>query len=82
MPQSMQIFISGDGKNFTLLTELANSYPTDQYESKGTQNLEAVVADVKTRYVKIVGISMGKVPAWHPGAGGQSWIFCDEIWVQ
>ena len=34
------------------------------------------------RYVRVRAESYGKLPAWHPGAGGDSWIFVDEIIVE
>ena len=34
------------------------------------------------RYVKVRAYKYGAVPPWHPGAGGQAWIFVDEIIVE
>ncbi len=33
------------------------------------------------RFVRLHARSAGPCPPWHPGAGGESWIFCDEIIV-
>ena len=36
----------------------------------------------KYRYIKIIAKKLGKLPEWHLGAGGKSWIFIDEIEVK
>jgi hypothetical protein len=33
----------------------------------------------KARYIRIRAHNYGKIPAWHAGDGGDSWIFVDEI---
>lgn len=33
----------------------------------------------KARYVKVIATNAGPCPDWHPGKGGSSWIFADEI---
>jgi len=34
------------------------------------------------RYVRIRAVNFGKIPAWHPGHGGDAWIFADEVWIK
>jgi len=34
------------------------------------------------RYVRIEAENVGICPDWHPGAGGKTWIFVDEIVVE
>ncbi len=34
------------------------------------------------RYIQIAAKNMGVCPSWHPGAGGKTWIFADEIIVE
>ena len=36
----------------------------------------------KTRYVKVTAVNYGKIPGWHPGAGGDAFIFVDEINIE
>jgi hypothetical protein len=36
---------------------------------------------VTVKYIKIVGVTVGKLPLWHPGKGDKAWIFTDEILV-
>ena len=37
---------------------------------------------VAVRYVKVFAKNFGTIPSWHLGAGGEGFIFIDEIWVE
>ena len=39
------------------------------------------ISPVKARYVRVHAYNLGKIPAWHPGAGGDAYIFVDEILI-
>lgn len=82
MPASVQVEVSTDGKNFTPLTTIQNTVLGDNYDSKEIQKMIQTVTPTETRYVKFRAVNAGTVPDWHPGKGGKSWIFCDEIWVK
>ena len=60
----------------------AVTIPSDVPEN----NYQVVIKDfVKTigpqraRYIRIRAHNYGKIPSWHAGAGGDAWIFVDEI---
>lgn len=36
----------------------------------------------KARYVKVIAKNAGPCPEWHPGKGGTTWIFADEILIE
>ncbi len=36
----------------------------------------------KARYVKVIAKNAGPCPNWHPGKGGTTWIFTDEILIE
>ena len=36
----------------------------------------------KARYISIVATSFGPCPDWHPGKGGSTWIFADEVLIE
>jgi hypothetical protein len=38
--------------------------------------------NLNTRYLKVVAKSTGPLPAWHHAAGGESFIFADEIVIE
>ncbi len=79
MPQNVSFYSSADGKMFTKIASIKNNIPADNYE--------VVIHDFKarvnttTRYIKIIASNFGTIPEWHPGAGGQAFIFVDEIEV-
>ncbi|MCK5856547.1 MAG: GH92 family glycosyl hydrolase [Bacteroidales bacterium] len=81
MPKQVEYFVSDDGQNFRSVGVLKNTLPDDEYQTISrlfTLNLSAVYG----RYVKIVAQNYGTIPNWHLGAGGQAWIFVDEIEVE
>ena len=82
MPVKMDIYTSDDGQHFNLLTTINNTIANNNYESKEIQNLTTEFPSVKTRYVKFVATQFGTIPESHPGKGGASWVFCDEVWVE
>jgi hexosaminidase len=75
-PQTMEVFLSGDGKNFSSI-----GLTDDFYETKtgnGTMKVEfATIAPV--RYVKVVVRNWSAIPTGEPGAGNKPWLFLDEI---
>ena len=46
------------------------------------KNLELKTEATKARYVKVKAYNYGKLPEWHQGAGGDAFIFVDEIEVK
>ena len=74
------VSVSDDGKTFGQVAE--GKYP--QMESgaaDGVSEHELSFAPVKTRYVKVLAEREKSIPAWHPGAGKEGWLFVDEISV-
>lgn len=40
------------------------------------------VLDRKARFISIVAKNAGPCPDWHPGKGGTTWIFADEVLIE
>jgi hypothetical protein len=40
------------------------------------------ISPQNARYIRIRAVNYGKIPTWHPGSGGDAWIFVDEIVVE
>ena len=40
------------------------------------------IPEKEIRYLKLVAENYGKLPSWHPGAGGEAFIFVDEIMLR
>lgn len=81
MPTRVIFEVSDDGETFRRVTEIK----TDVAPEDMTQTVRDYVADiapVKARYVRVTAINLGKIPAWHPGAGFDAFIFVDEIVIE
>ncbi len=81
MPDRLQFEVSSDGTNFASIADWKPGFP--QQEMNGTpKEFLRSITPVKTRYVRVRAFNFGKIPAWHPGAGGDPWIFVDEIFIR
>ncbi|MFA5647909.1 MAG: GH92 family glycosyl hydrolase [Bacteroidales bacterium] len=80
MPKDVTFYVSNDGKVFKQVAKVKNTTAPDSYNITQTD----LQAEVKTvgRYVKVVATNFGKIPSWHLGAGGNAFIFIDEIIIQ
>jgi predicted alpha-1,2-mannosidase len=80
MPQQFSVEFSSDGKQWSapLLVPL-NLDPKDL--SSQVQRPELRITPVKARWMRFRAKQFGKLPSWHTGAGGDSFIFCDEVEV-
>jgi F5/8 type C domain len=80
MPKEVVFSFSEDNKTFYEMGKATN--PIDPKHNGGIIHpFQIFSKPVKARYIKIKAINSGKVPDWHIGAGGESWIFADEIIV-
>lgn len=77
-PKSVTFYGSVDGVNFeeisTIQNEVADTSMNSQRVWLGKDNIRK-----SYRFIKVKGINYGKLPSWHPGAGGDAFIFIDEI---
>ena len=81
MPDRLEFEVSTDGVSFSRVADWRPGFP--QTEMKGTTKefLQKIVP-VKARYVRVRAYNIGKIPVWHIGAGGDPWIFVDEVFVR
>ncbi len=77
-PTKVEFSFSDDGKTFSSTREINNAEPANNYTVKIT-GFGFSNASCKARYVKIKAYNFGKLPNWHPGKGGDAYIFMDEI---
>ena len=80
LPESVSIKVSTNGKKYKKLKnwKLPAASPNDNPD---IISLEYKGSVKNIRYIKIKAKTAGKLPEWHTGKGGQSWIFIDEIEV-
>jgi len=81
MPARVEFELSLDGKDFDPAITIANDV-SEKQEGVVTKDLVKSIPPKKARYVRIRAVNFGKIPAWHPGSGGDAWIFMDEIVIQ
>jgi hypothetical protein len=83
MPRRIEFEVSVDGNTFKPVLTLQNDTPDGQVAGGGViaKNFEGTISPQPVRYVRMRAVTLGKIPAWHPGQGGDAWIFADEIWV-
>ncbi len=58
--------------------------PDVDRKAKGSMKMELWTAAMskRARYIKIMAKNAGPCPEWHPGKGGRTWIFADEILIE
>ncbi|MEA5006274.1 MAG: GH92 family glycosyl hydrolase [Rikenellaceae bacterium] len=78
MPKYIEFFISTDGKEYTSIGRVQNSIDIKSYEPI-VKDLSIEADGHNIRYVRIFAENFGKIPDWHLGAGGDAYIFIDEI---
>lgn len=78
MPDRIEFETSMDGVTFVKAAEIKPGFP--QREMTPTiKEFRQTLTPVKARFVRLRAYNFGKIPAWHLGAGGDPWIFIDEI---
>jgi len=81
MPARVEFELSVDGKSFEPAVTISNDV-SERQEGVVTKDFVKSIPPKKARYVRIRAVNFGKIPAWHPGSGGDAWIFMDEIVIQ
>jgi predicted alpha-1,2-mannosidase len=81
MPTRVEFALSTDGKNFLPVLMLDNEVP-DTNRDAITRDFVRAVRATPARFVRVRATNYGKLPAWHPGAGGDAWVFVDEIIIE
>jgi putative alpha-1,2-mannosidase len=80
MPNRIEFETSTDGVNFTRVAEIKPAFP-QQEMNPAAKEFRKPIPLTKARYVRVRAFNFGKIPTWHPGAGGDPWIFVDEILI-
>ncbi|MBZ0269519.1 GH92 family glycosyl hydrolase [bacterium] len=81
MPSAVEIAISLDGASWTTLPAPGFAVAEEDYDVQ-RRELVAHAGGATARFVRVRATTVGTCPPWHPGAGGDAWIFVDEIVVR
>ncbi len=80
LPKRVRFDISSDGVSWEQISSLES--PLSDRENRTAIHPFRVAKSVTARFVRVTAESYGKLPAWHLGAGGDSWLFADELIVR
>ncbi len=82
MPTKVEYFSSTDNINFTLIGTVKNTTDPKETENKIQNFNYNSIKKINANYIKIKAYNFGKLPEWHQGAGGDAYIFIDEITIK
>ncbi len=80
MPSRVEVEVSVDGKTFGPASSTVNDV-SEKQNGVVLKDFVVAIPATEARYVRIRAVNFGKIPSWHPGSGGDAWIFVDEIAV-
>ena len=81
MPRRVDFELSTDGANFVPALSLTNDVSDSVYGAI-VKDFVGAIRPQQAHFVRMTAYNYGKLPAWHPGAGGNSMIFIDEIIIE
>jgi F5/8 type C domain len=81
MPTRVEFALSTDGQNFQPALNIANEVPETNRDSV-IRDFVRTIPSAQARFVRVKAYNYGKLPAWHAGAGGDAWVFIDEIIIE
>ncbi|MEY2739147.1 MAG: hypothetical protein RL259_1056 [Bacteroidota bacterium] len=82
MPTKVDYYVSEDNVNFTYFGSVTNTLDPKIEENQIQNFTFSETKGKKARYVKVIAKNFGKLPEWHQGAGGDAFIFVDEITIK
>ncbi len=81
MPRRVEFELSTDGQSFTRAAAIANQVSDKEY-GVSVRDFVQTIPPQRARYVRVKAFNYGLIPDWHPGKGGEAWIFVDEIVIE
>ncbi len=82
MPTKADYYVSEDNVNFKFLGSVANTVAPKEEENTIVNFTFKTTKGQKARFIKVIAKNFGKLPEWHQGAGGDAFIFIDEITIK
>jgi hypothetical protein len=82
LPKEVEYFVSNDGINFTSVAKVGHDLDWKTDEKILKKLTSQLPQKVNARHVKVVARNFGVLPEGHQGAGGDAFIFVDEIEVK
>jgi hexosaminidase len=82
LPVSVEYEVSLDGENFRTVAVLEPDLDPKHSESVVQEIPAGLEEPVEVRYIRVRARNRKTCPDWHRGAGGNAWLFADEIVVE
>jgi arylsulfatase A-like enzyme len=79
MPTEVGVYLSRDGISYREAGRISRETARD--EEAAYRPDELLFPPASARYIRVRARNVGVCPSWHPGSGGNCWIFIDEIVV-
>jgi len=79
-PQQIEVWAGADPGHLRLIKKI-NPVQPEKATMSYMKGFELSFTPVKEKYLKVVVVPVGKLPAWHPGKGDKGWAFVDEIFL-
>jgi type 1 glutamine amidotransferase/HEAT repeat protein len=80
LPRKVIFSLSTDGVNYTTVATVEKNDPGQIVPSR-TDDFFVKVNNLPARFVRVHAVSVVSCPTWHPGNGGDAWLFADEIQI-
>ncbi len=81
MPKEITFMTSADGNNFEKISTIKTEF-SDTISKPSIKDFYSNINDTSARFIKVIAKNYGTIPDWHPGKGGKSWLFLDEIMIE
>jgi hypothetical protein len=81
MPKRAVFSLSTDGKTFHEVLTVENTVAADDYTVQ-IRDFAGDITPARARYIRVHAENFGTLPPWHAGAGGEAFIFADEIIIR
>ena len=81
MPDRVEFETSNDGVTFAKVAEIKPGFSQTDLTPTAREYTQRI-APTQARYVRMRAHNFGKIPSWHLGAGGDPWIFVDEVIIK
>ena len=82
LPLKVDFYISDDAKKWRLVKSQTHEISGEDYAPQTHEFSFKSDKSLKAQFIKVVAAAHGKLPEWHVSAGGEGWIFADEIIVE
>jgi len=80
MPRRLDVELSIDGNTYVPAASISNEL-SERQGGTVMKDFVKTIPPQNARYVRLRAVNFGKIPAWHPGSGGDAWIFVDEVLI-